>query len=163
MDFIDQDAQVLSIDDVPLPLLPIVCLGVEWVKEGSKWCCKVEDYTKKYNMKWLLIARLKKMRNPVVEKGKIGRLSTHPKGPKQQNHTTMNAKVLSDPIMIVQWNKQKAAARTRITIVAKWDWSQKIAKDLKQARKPPLIKVVLKHLFGVWQHPFECLLSFGEG
>jgi hypothetical protein len=34
-------------------------------------------------MKWLLIARLKKMRNPVVEKGKIGRLSTHPKGPKQ--------------------------------------------------------------------------------
>lgn len=141
MDFIDQDAKVLSIDDVPPPLLPIVHLGVEWVKEGSKWCCKVEDYIKKYNMKWLLIACLKKMHNLVVEKGKIGCLSTHPKGPKQQNHTTMNARVFSDPIMIMCWNKQKVATCTRITIVAKWDWLQKIAKDLKQAKKPPLIKV----------------------
>jgi hypothetical protein len=29
-------------------------IGVEWVKDNSEWCCKVEDCAKKYNTKWLL-------------------------------------------------------------------------------------------------------------
>jgi hypothetical protein len=59
MDAIDQvvvvqNVPILSANDAPPPPLPIVHLGVEWVKDDSKWCCKVEDYAKKYNTKWLL-------------------------------------------------------------------------------------------------------------
>jgi hypothetical protein len=73
-----------------------VYLGVQWVKDNSKWCCKVKDCANKYSVKWPLTAHLKK-----VEKDKLGRLSMCPEGLKQQNHIVMNAKVLSDPIAIV--------------------------------------------------------------
>ncbi len=42
---------VLGADDAPLHPLPIVHLGVERVKDDSKWCCKVENYMEKYNVK----------------------------------------------------------------------------------------------------------------
>ncbi len=102
MDAIDQvvvvqDVPILGANDAPPPPLPIVHLGVESVKDNSKWCCKVEDCTKKYSTKQFLIVHLKKMHNLTTGKGKPG----HPEGPKQQNHIAMNVKVISDPIAIV--------------------------------------------------------------
>ncbi len=64
----------------PFPPLPIVHLGIERLKDDSKWCCKVEDYMEKYNMKWLLTTHSKKMHSLALEKGKLGCPSTHIKG-----------------------------------------------------------------------------------
>ncbi len=123
MDAIDQvvvvqDIQILGANDAPPPPLPIVHLGVEWVKNSSKWCCKVKDCVKKYSTKWLLTVHLKKVHSLATEKGKHDPLSTCPEGPKQQNHIVMNAKVLSDPLTIMRRKQQKATARTKITIPA---------------------------------------------
>jgi hypothetical protein len=105
MDAIDQvvvqDVPALGPNDAPSPPLPIAHLGVEWVKDGSKWCCKVEDCINKYSVKWLLTVHFKKMHNLTTEKAKPGRLSTCHEGFKRQNQTAMNTKVLSDPIAIV--------------------------------------------------------------
>jgi hypothetical protein len=51
MDAIDQvvvqNDPIPSANYAPPPPLPIVHLGVKWVKDNSKWCCKVEDYAEK--------------------------------------------------------------------------------------------------------------------
>lgn len=66
MDVIDQNVVVqatliLGVNDVPPPILLIVWLiGIDWVKDNSKWCYKVEDCANEYNMKWLLTTHLKK-------------------------------------------------------------------------------------------------------
>lgn len=87
MDVIDQvvvvqDIPIPGANDAPPPPLHIVHLGVEWVKDDSKWCCKVKDCTKKYSAKGLLIMHLKKVHSLAVEKGKHGRLSMRLEGPK---------------------------------------------------------------------------------
>jgi len=87
MDVVDQvvvvqDIPIHGANDAPPPPLHIVHLGVEWVKDGSKWCCKVKDCTKKYNVKGLLTMHLKKVHSLVAKKGMHGCLSMHPEGPK---------------------------------------------------------------------------------
>ncbi len=157
MDAIDQvvvqNDPIPSANYAPPPPLPIVHLGVKWVKDNSKWCCKVEDYAEKQNTKWLLIVHLKKMHSLATEKGKCGRLSMHLKGFKQQTHTAMNAKVLNDPIAIMQQNEQKATAHTKIPTIVEWDQLQKIAKDLKEVQNPPLVKVVQDHSLQILSIP----------
>jgi hypothetical protein len=64
---------------------------------------------------------LKKMHSLVAKKVKPSRLSMHLKGPKQQTHTATNAKVLNDPIAIMQPNEQKATTCTKIPTTIEWD------------------------------------------
>jgi hypothetical protein len=75
----------------------------------------------KYNVKWLLIAHLKKVHRFAIKKGKFGHLLTHLEVPKQQNHVAMNVRVLSDPI--VKWakgcNSYKDHHYNKIGLVAK--------------------------------------------
>jgi len=49
-----------------------------------------------YVVKWILIAHLKKLHEFIVENGDPMHLSTCEKGPQRQNHSMMNARVLSD-------------------------------------------------------------------
>ncbi len=87
MDAIDQvvivqDIPIPGANDAPPPPLHIVHLGVEWVKDGYKWCCKVKDCTKKYSVKGLLTMHFKKVHSLATKKGKHGCLSMRLEGPK---------------------------------------------------------------------------------
>jgi hypothetical protein len=53
----------------------------EWTKVGSKWKCKVGTCIVAYCVKWLLTKHLKKVHGLVVEKAKLGKLSTSKKNP----------------------------------------------------------------------------------
>jgi hypothetical protein len=55
--------------------------GVDWVKEGSKWCCKVEECKESYATKWVLIVHLRRVHEFIVEKGNLGHLSICNRGP----------------------------------------------------------------------------------
>jgi hypothetical protein len=51
------------------------------MKVGSKWKCKVDICIIAYYAKWLVTKHLKKMHGLVVEKTKLGKLSTFERGP----------------------------------------------------------------------------------
>ncbi len=59
-----------------LPLIPQIGKdGIVWVKDGSKWCCKVGNGVKTYVVKWLLTTHLKKVHDLIINEGKLGCLS----------------------------------------------------------------------------------------
>jgi hypothetical protein len=53
------------------PLIQIAYKGVEWVKKGLKWSCKIGDYKETYAKKWIRTTHLKKVHELVVEKGNL--------------------------------------------------------------------------------------------
>ncbi len=54
----------------------------EWMHVGSKWRCKVGNYTTAYCAKWLLMKHLKEVHGLMAEKSKPGRPSTAAGGPR---------------------------------------------------------------------------------
>jgi hypothetical protein len=66
----------------------------EWMKVRSKWKCKVSIYIVAYCAKWLLTKHLKEVHGLLVEKAKLGRLSTFLKSPQHRNHVKMNVYIL---------------------------------------------------------------------
>jgi hypothetical protein len=62
--------------DAPSLVSQIGRNGIVWVKDGSKWCCKVGECGKTYVVKWLLTTHLKKVHDLIINKGKLGHLST---------------------------------------------------------------------------------------
>ncbi len=83
------------------PPLQIAKKGVEWVKKGWKWSCKVGECKETCVVKWILTAHLKKVHEFIVEKGNPMHLSIGEKGPQSQNHSAMNAHILSDAQLIL--------------------------------------------------------------
>jgi hypothetical protein len=63
------------------PLAQIVKKGVEWVKKGLKWSCKIGGCKEAYAKKWIWTTHLKKMHELIVEKGNLKHPSTHQGGP----------------------------------------------------------------------------------
>jgi len=53
----------------------------EWMKDGSKWKCKIGTCIVAHYVKWLLTKHLKEVHGLVVEKAKLGRPSTSKRGP----------------------------------------------------------------------------------
>jgi len=76
----------------------------EWTKVGSKWKCRVGNYTMAYCAKWLLTKHLKEAHGLVVEKSKPGRLSIAAGGPRHQDHAKMNACILGNAMAIQRRN-----------------------------------------------------------
>jgi hypothetical protein len=81
--------------EVPPPL-QIAKRGVERVKNGWKWSCKVGECKETYVVNWIITAHLKKLHEFIIENGNPMHLSTREKGPQLQNHFVTNAHILSD-------------------------------------------------------------------
>jgi hypothetical protein len=62
----------------------------KWIKNGSKWQCKVGVCIVAYSTKWLLTKHLKEVHGLVVEKAKVGKLLMSKKGLGHQGHVKMN-------------------------------------------------------------------------
>jgi len=66
-----------------------------------------------YCAKWLFTKHLKEVHGLVVEKAKLGRLSTFERGPRHQDHVKMNARILGDAMAMQRWNDQKVVSCIR--------------------------------------------------
>jgi len=53
----------------------------EWIKNGSKWQCKINIFIITYSTKWLLIKHLKEVHGLVAENPKLGKPSTSKRHP----------------------------------------------------------------------------------
>jgi hypothetical protein len=52
---------------------------------------------------------------------KLGRPSTRPRGPKQQNHSSMNACILNNPHVRQKRNEKKAFNQVKKKMELEWD------------------------------------------
>jgi len=72
--------------------------SVNWARDGPKFVWNIDgcgaSYTTKYNLVWHLQA----CHNVTMELDKPRCSSTQKLGPKVQDHATMNAQVLSNPL-----------------------------------------------------------------
>jgi hypothetical protein len=80
----------------------------DWVHKGSKWKCKINGCTNACVTKWLFCQHLDNKHGLRMELGKSGRLSTYVRGPRQQNHHAMNARILSNLHVRQKQNEKKA-------------------------------------------------------
>jgi len=111
-----------------------------WTKVGSKWKCKVHNYTVAYCAKWLLTKHLKEVHGLVAEKSKPGRPSTVAGGPRHQDHAKMNARILGNAMAVQRRNDQKAASRARAKAEHEWNHLVTLAKQCPALPKPPLVR-----------------------
>ncbi len=79
----------------------------EWIKDGSKWKCKIGTYIVSYCTKWLLIKHLREVHGLMAKKARLKRLSTFQQSTPHQDHTKMNARILKDAMVMQSWNDQK--------------------------------------------------------
>jgi len=100
----------------------------EWTDVGSKWKCKVGNYTVAYCAKWLLIKHLKEVHGLVAEKSKPGRLSTAAGSLRHQDHAKMNVRILGNAMDVQRRNDQKVASRARAKAQRKWENLVAVAK-----------------------------------
>ncbi len=121
----------------------------EWTKVGSKWKCKVGNYTVTYCAKWLLTKHLKEVHDLVAEKSKPGRPSTAAGGPRHQDHAKMNTRILGNAMDVQRQNDQKVANRACAKAEREWNYLVTLAKQCPPLPKSPLVKLALEQLLKV--------------
>jgi len=82
--------------------------NVNWVHEGSRWVCNINGCTDNYVAKWLFHCHLDNKHELHLEVGKYGCPFFHPKKPRQQNHDSMNARILRNSHARQKKNEKKA-------------------------------------------------------
>jgi hypothetical protein len=80
----------------------------EWAHKGSRWCCKVDACISSYVTKWLFHQHLEQTHSFQMQVGKSRCPSIHPRGPRQQDHGSLNAHILSNPHARQKENEKKA-------------------------------------------------------
>jgi hypothetical protein len=68
--------------------------NVNWVHEGSRWVCNINGCTDSYAAKWLFCCHLDNKHKLHLEVGKYGCPFFRPKEPRQQDHGSMNVRIL---------------------------------------------------------------------
>ncbi len=113
----------------------------EWTKVGSKWKCKVGNYSVAYCAKWLLTKHLKEVHGLVVEKFKPGRPLTIAGGLQHQDHAKMNACILGNAMAVQRRNDQKVVSYARAKAKREWNYLVAIAKQCPPLLKPTLVRL----------------------
>jgi hypothetical protein len=98
--------------------------GVKWAKVGKRFTCKVSACDVFYMAKWLLWKHFVGTHHLAMEQGKSFCPSTLHEGPRCQDHASMNAKVLANPLAQLQQNDQKANAHTKGKAIEEWEQLQ---------------------------------------
>jgi hypothetical protein len=80
-------------------LLQVAIEGVYWARDGPKFVCKIDGCGASYTTKYNLVQHLQTCHNVTMELGKLGHPSTRKQGLRVQNHATMNAHVLNNPLI----------------------------------------------------------------
>ncbi len=121
----------------------------EWMKVGSKWKCKIGNYTVAYCAKWLLTKHLKEVHGLMAEKSKPGRPSTVAGGPRHQDHAKINARILGNAMVVHRRNDQKIVSRARAKAEREWDHLVVVAKQCPPFPKPVLVTLASEQLLKV--------------
>jgi hypothetical protein len=80
----------------------------EWAQKGSKCSCKVDACTSFYVAKWLFYQHLEQTHSLRMQAKKSRHPSICPWGPRQQDHSSMNVRILSNSHARQKWNEKKA-------------------------------------------------------
>jgi hypothetical protein len=117
---------------------------------GLKWKCKVGICIVAYCAKWLLTKHLKEVYGLVVEKAKLGKLSTCEESPQHQDHVKMNVRILRNAMVMQRWNDQNVMNCVRAKAQHEWDKLVIITKQCPPLPKSTLVKLVSKQLLQVF-------------
>jgi hypothetical protein len=112
---------------------------LDWVHKESRWVCKINGCTNSYIVKWLLCHHLNNKHELHLEVGKFGHPFTHPRGPRQQDHGSTNARILSNSHARQKRNEKKALDQMKKKMELKWDELQTQAQQMEQVKHPLLI------------------------
>jgi hypothetical protein len=127
---------------------PLVAIeGVHWAKDGPKFSYRVDGCNASYMAKYNLVWHLQMRHNVVMELGKPGCPSTREEISEQQNHETMNACVLNNPLVWFHCNEQKAITKVRRHANLEWGRFQGVLRDTLKVLKPTLVKLASSHMF----------------
>jgi hypothetical protein len=80
----------------------------EWAHEGSKWSWRVVACTSSYVAKWFFCKHLEWIHSLRMQIGRLGHPYTRSRGPRQQDHGSMNVRILSNLHARQKWNEKKA-------------------------------------------------------
>jgi hypothetical protein len=102
------------------PLL-VAIKGVHWAKDGPKFACIIDgcdaSHTANYNLVW----HLRMCHNATMELGKPGCPFTWDQCPRIQDHTVMNALILSNLLAWFHCNEQKVTVKVKRHEFLEWD------------------------------------------
>ncbi len=121
----------------------------EWVHEGSKWYCKVDACTYSYTAKWLFCKHLERTHSIRMQTGRLGCPFSYPRGPKQQDHGSLNARILSNPHVRQKWNEKRVFKWMKKKAKLEWDEFQVQVQQMEQVRWPLLVCLTSKILLGI--------------
>jgi len=101
---------------------PLVTIeGAHRARDGPKFVWRVDGCDASYTTKYNLVRHLWMCHNVTMEPNKPKCPSTWEEGPRHQDHTTMNVRVLNNPLARFCHNEQNAIARVRRHANLKWD------------------------------------------
>ncbi len=86
----------LVLNVVAFPLVTIE--GVHRAKDGPKFAYRVVGCDASYTAKYNLVRHLRACHNVTMEPNKLGCPSIQEEGPRHQDHTTMNVRILNNPL-----------------------------------------------------------------
>jgi hypothetical protein len=89
------------------------------------------------------------MHGLMVEKAKLGRLSTLKKGLRHQNHVKINVCILGNAMAMQRQNDQKVVDCTRAKTQCEWDKLVIVTEHCLPFPKPTLVKLALEQLLQV--------------
>ncbi len=87
--------------------------GVDWEVLGGRYTCKFGECKKSFATKWLLCSHVDKDHFFIMLASRYGRPSIREKGPRCQDHTTMNVRILGNPYKFHKRNEAKAMDRAK--------------------------------------------------
>jgi len=86
----------------------------------------------------------------VVEKAKLGKLSTCEGSPQHQDHAKMNVRILRNAMVMQRWNDQNVMNCAHVKAQHEWHKLVIIAKQCPPLPKSILVKLVSKQLLQVF-------------
>jgi len=101
--------------------LSVAIEGVHRQKMGPNLLCNIGGCDASYTTKYNLLRHLRAHHNGTMELSKPRFPSTWEQGLKVQDHTTMNAQVLNNPLAQFRHNEQKVIARAKRHAFLEWD------------------------------------------
>ncbi len=92
-----------------------------WAHKGSRWCCKVDACISFYVVKWLFYQHLEQTHSLRMQAKRSRHTSIHHGGLRQQDHSSMNARILNNMHAKEKQNEKKALDQMKKKVELKWD------------------------------------------
>jgi len=121
----------------------------EWAHKCSRCFCKVDACTSFYAAKWLFCQHLEQTHSLPMQAKKSRHPSIHSRGLRQQDHGSMNARILSNPHANQKRNEIKAFDQVKKKVDLKWDELEAQAQQMPHVKRLLLVWLTFHMLLGI--------------